>query len=155
MTIFHLTPEVSIEAINRRNDNTMASYIGIEFTELGDDYLLAKMPVDHRTVQPLRVVNGGAYCVLAETTGSMAANLCIDREKYVALGLDINANHVRSASKGYVYGKATAIHLGRTTQVWEIRITDEEGKLCCISRLTMAVVEIKKDARNFNPVKVQ
>jgi uncharacterized protein (TIGR00369 family) len=99
-------------------------------------------------------VNGGAYCVLAETVGSMAANLCVNRNEQVALGLDINANHVRSASKGYVYGKATPHHLGRTTQVWEIRITDDEGKLCCISRLTMAVVELKNDSRNFNPVKV-
>lgn len=154
MSIFILDSHVTLEAINRRGDNTMAEYIGIEFTEMGDDYLKAKMPVDHRTVQPLRVVNGGAYCVLAETVGSTAANLCLDRDKYVALGLDINANHVRSASKGFVYGTAKPLHLGRTTQVWEIRITDEEDKLCCISRLTMSVVELKNDSRGFNPVKV-
>jgi uncharacterized protein (TIGR00369 family) len=152
--IFKIDDTVSLEALNMRNDNTMASYIGIEFIEMGDGFLVGRMPVDHRTVQPLRVVNGGAYCVLAETVGSMAANLCVNRNEQVALGLDINANHVRSASKGYVYGKATPHHLGRTTQVWEIRITDDEGKLCCISRLTMAVVELKNDSRNFNPVKV-
>jgi 1,4-dihydroxy-2-naphthoyl-CoA hydrolase len=145
---------ISLETINKRNDNTMSSYIGIEVIEVGEDYLKAKMPVDHRTVQPLRVVNGGAYCVLAETLGSVAANLCIDREKYVAMGLDINANHIRSASKGFVYGVARPFHLGRTTQVWEIKITDDDGKLCCISRLTVAVVEIHKDNRNFNPVKI-
>jgi len=102
------------------------------------------MPVDHRTTQPLGVVNGGAFCALAETVGSMAANLCIDRSKYVALGLDINANHIRSANKGWVYGKAVPLHLGKSTQVWEIKITDDHEKLCCISRLTMSVIEIKK-----------
>jgi 1,4-dihydroxy-2-naphthoyl-CoA hydrolase len=145
---------VTLEAINKRNENTMAQWIGIEFTELGVDYLKARMPVDHRTVQPLHVVNGGAYCALAETAGSMAGNLCLDRERYVALGLDINANHVRSASKGFVHGTAKPIHLGRTTQVWEIRITDDEDRLCCISRLTMSVIEIKHDNRGFNPPKV-
>jgi 1,4-dihydroxy-2-naphthoyl-CoA hydrolase len=147
---------VTLKEINRRNENTMAEYIGIEFIEFGDDYLKARMPIDHRTVQPLRIVNGGAYCVLAETVGSLAANLALDRSKYVAVGLDINANHVRSAheGKGYVYGTAKPIHIGRTTQVWEIKITDEKGKLNCISRLTMAVIELKKDERGFNPPKV-
>lgn len=146
----------SLQAINDRNKNTMCEWIGIEFTELTDDYLRARMPVDHRTVQPLRVANGGAYCVLAETVGSMAGNLVIDRDKYVALGLDINANHIRSAheGKGFVYGTARPLHLGKTTQVWEIKITDENDKLCCISRLTMSVVALQDDNRNFNPVKV-
>lgn len=147
---------VTLAEINNRNKNTMAEYIGIEFTEYGNDYLIARMPIDYRTVQPLRIVNGGAYCVLAETVGSLAANLAIDRTKYVAVGLDINANHVRSAHEGngYVYGTAKPIHLGRTTQVWEIKITDEKGKLNCISRLTMAVIELKKDERGFNPPKI-
>lgn len=146
----------SLSAIQNRNANTMCEWIGIEFTELSDDYLRARMPIDHRTVQPLRIVNGGAYCVLAETVGSVAANLVIDREKFVAVGLDINANHVRSAheSGGYVYGTARAIHLGKTTQVWEIRITDERDKLCCISRLTMAVIKLAEDGRKLNPVKM-
>jgi 1,4-dihydroxy-2-naphthoyl-CoA hydrolase len=140
MSIF-FKDNVTLEAMMERNRNTCSEWLGIEFIEWGDDYLLAKMPVDHRTVQPLGVVNGGAFCVLAETTGSMAANLCIDREKYVALGLDINANHIRSANKGWVYARVTPFHLGKITQVWDIKITDDEGKLCCISRLTMAVVE--------------
>jgi 1,4-dihydroxy-2-naphthoyl-CoA hydrolase len=146
----------SLDAIQKRNANTMCEWLGITFTELTEDYLRASMPIDHRTVQPLRIVNGGAYCVLAETVGSVAANMVIDRERYVAVGLDINANHVRSAHEGNgcVYGTARAIHLGKTTQVWEIRITDERDKLCCISRLTMAVIEINKDGRNFNPVKM-
>ncbi|TAE78099.1 MAG: hotdog fold thioesterase [Bacteroidetes bacterium] len=143
--------KISLEAINKRNANTMSEYIGIEFTAIGEDYLTARMPIDHRTVQPLRIVNGGAYCVLAETVGSLAANLAIDREKYVAVGLDINANHVRSAHEGngYVYGTAKPIHIGKTTQVWEIRITDERGKLNCISRLTMAVVELKNNDKGY------
>lgn len=153
MSIFNIEG-VTIEAINKRNENTMASYIGIETIEIGNDYLKARMPVDQRTVQPLRVVNGGAYCALAETVGSTAANLVLDRDKFVAMGLDINANHIRSASKGFVYGTAKPFHIGRTTQVWEIKITDEEEKLCCICRLTMSVVELKNDNRGFNPVKV-
>lgn len=144
----YFNPEqYSIEAINKRNENTMADWIGLEFTELTEEYLRARMPIDRRTVQPLRIVNGGAYCVLAETVGSMAANLVIDRDKYSAVGLDINANHIRSAHEGsgFVFGTARPVHLGRSTQVWEIRITDEADKLCCISRLTMAVIEVSKD----------
>ncbi|MES2379824.1 MAG: hotdog fold thioesterase [Bacteroidota bacterium] len=140
-----LTPEVTLAALQKRNANTMSEWLGIEFIELTADYLIAKMPVDHRTIQPLGVVNGGAFCALSETVGSMAANLCIDREKYVAVGLDINANHVRSAHKGWVYGKATPIHIGRSTHVWEIKITNDEGKLCCISRLTMSVIDLKSN----------
>ncbi|MEI7978937.1 MAG: hotdog fold thioesterase [Bacteroidota bacterium] len=139
-----ITPEITLKAIQNRNENTMSEWLGIEFIEVCEAYLVAKMPVDHRTTQPLGVVNGGAFCALAETVGSMAANLCIDRSKYVALGLDINANHIRSANKGWVYGKAVPLHLGKSTQVWEIKITDDNEKLCCISRLTMSVIEIKK-----------
>ena len=154
MSIFKIDKSVTIEAINKRNDNTIASFIGIEVYEIGEDFLKAKMPVNERTVQALRVVNGGSYCVLAETLGSVAANMCLDREKYVALGLDINANHVRSASKGFVHATAKPFHLGRTTQVWEILIRDEDEKLCSICRLTLSIVEIKSDHRNFNPVKI-
>jgi len=154
MSIFKIDSSVTLEAINKRNDNTIASFIGIEVIEMGEDFLKAKMPVNERTVQALRVVNGGSYCVLAETLGSVAANLCLDRDKYVALGLDINANHVRSASKGFVYATAKPFHLGRTTQVWEILIRDKEEKLCCVCRLTLSIVEIQKDNRNFKPIKV-
>lgn len=142
MSIFLNKPEISLEALNQRCTNTMSDWLGIKFCELGDDYLLASMPVDHRTIQPLGAVNGGAFCALAETVGSMAANLCLDRQKFVALGLDINANHVRSAGKGHVWGKAKPFHIGKTTQVWEIQITDDDGKLCCISRLTLSVIPL-------------
>ena len=154
MSIFNIDKSVTLDAINRRNDNTIASFIGIVVFEIGEDFLKAKMPVNERTVQALRVVNGGSYCVLAETLGSVAGNLCLDRDKYVALGLDINANHVRSASKGFVYAVAKPFHLGRTTQVWEIKISDEDGKLCSICRLTLSIVEIKNDSRDFKPVKI-
>lgn len=120
----------------------MSEHLGIEFSEVGDDFLVARMPVDSRTHQPLKMLNGGASCALAETVGSMAANLCLDRTQFVALGLDINANHLKAVSTGYVYGKASPLHLGRKTQVWEIRITDENGNLTCISRLTMAVIPV-------------
>lgn len=141
MSIFKKTN--SLEYMNERNRNTMSEWLGIEFYEVGNDYLLGRMPVDHRTVQPLGIVNGGAYCALAETIGSMAANMCLEDPNEAAVGLDINANHIRSASKGWVYAKATAIHVGRKTHVWEIRILDDEGKLCCISRLTMSIIQRK------------
>ena len=120
----------------------IGEYIGIEFTEIGDDYLTGKMPVDHRTRQPLGLLHGGASCVLAETLGSVGASLCIDQTKQVAVGLDINANHLRAVRDGYVYGTAKPVHIGRSTQVWEIKIVNESKQLVCISRLTMAVKDL-------------
>jgi len=118
----------------------MVEYLGIEFLELGEDFLKAKMPVNENTVQPLRMLNGGASLAMAECVGSMAANLVFDRTKYVALGLDLNGNHLRPVMEGqWVYAYARPIHIGTTTQVWEIRIEMEDGKLIHISRLTMAV----------------
>ncbi len=139
--LFHVS-EHTLEEINKRCENTLSHWIGIVFTEIGADFVCSKMPVDHRTVQPLGVVNGGAYCTLAETTGSMAANLCIDRTKFVALGLDINANHLRPVGAGFVHACAKPLHIGKRTQVWEIKMTDDKGNLCSISRLTMAVVPV-------------
>jgi uncharacterized protein (TIGR00369 family) len=144
MSIFIQPSEIVLEKLNERCKNTMSDWLGIEFCEIGENYLTAKMPVDHRTVQPLGVVNGGAFCALAETVGSMAGNLCIDRTKYVALGLDINANHIKSAGKGHVYGIAKPFHIGKTTQVWEIQIINDEKQLCCISRLTLSVIPINR-----------
>ena len=141
MSLHRIDTSVSMDALNERCRNTMSEYIGIEFIHSGEDFLTARMPVDHRTHQPLKMLNGGASCVLAETVGSMAANLVIDREKYVALGLDINANHLRPAISGFVFGTAKPIHVGKKTQVWEIRISDESENLVCISRLTMAVID--------------
>jgi 1,4-dihydroxy-2-naphthoyl-CoA hydrolase len=102
------------------------------------------MPVDHRTKQPFGLLHGGASVVLAETLGSFAASISVDMEKYQCVGLEINANHIRSVKEGYVYGKATPLHVGRQTQVWEIRITNEAGQLVCVSRITIAVLERKQ-----------
>jgi 1,4-dihydroxy-2-naphthoyl-CoA hydrolase len=133
------------DLLNKVGQNTMVSHLGIEIVELGDDYIVGRMPVDARTVQPMRILHGGASVALAETLGSFGAQLQVDLERYACVGLDINANHLRSVSEGnWVYGKATPIHIGRSTQVWEIRITDEQQHLICISRLTMAVIERKK-----------
>lgn len=120
--------------------NNMAEHIGLEFTELGSDSLSASMPVDHRTNQPYGILHGGASCVLAETLGSVGSVLVIDTDKFICVGLEINANHIRSASSGFVTGKATPIHLGKSTHVWDIRIVDQQQQLICISRLTVAIL---------------
>jgi 1,4-dihydroxy-2-naphthoyl-CoA hydrolase len=119
--------------------NTMAEHIGIEFTELGEDFIKARMPVDHRTNQPYGLLHGGASAVLAETLGSIGSALVVDHSKFFCVGLEINANHIRSAKQGFVTGIATPLNLGRQIHVWEIKIYNEENKLTCVSRLTVAV----------------
>jgi 1,4-dihydroxy-2-naphthoyl-CoA hydrolase len=121
----------------------MAKHLGIEFTELGPDFLRGRMPVEDRTHQPHGILHGGASVALAETLGSYAAMLTTDPDKYRCLGQEINANHIRGVASGFVIGTARPIHIGRRSHVWEIRITDERDKLVCISRLTMAVIEIE------------
>jgi 1,4-dihydroxy-2-naphthoyl-CoA hydrolase len=134
----------ALEQIAQLDKNTIANLLGIEYIEVGDDYIIARMPVDHRTHQPFGLLHGGASVVLAETIGSLASYLTLsDPTKQQAVGLDINANHIRAVKSGWVYGKATPIHVGRTTHVWEIKITNEAGKLVCISRLTMAIISIE------------
>jgi 1,4-dihydroxy-2-naphthoyl-CoA hydrolase len=118
----------------------MGEHIGIEFTEIGDNYLKASMPVDNRTKQPMGLLHGGASVALAETLGSVAATMCVNPERYSCVGLEINANHIRSVTKGLVVGTAKSIHIGKSTQVWEIKIESETGKLLCVSRITMAVI---------------
>jgi len=136
-------PELTLEKLNNLRRNTMVEHLGIELTEIGDKFLCGKMPVDHRTHQPMGLLHGGASVALAETLGSIAAHTQVDQSKYACVGLEINANHIKGVRSGFVYGKATALHIGRTTQVWEIRITNEAGELVCISRITMAVIEKK------------
>jgi 1,4-dihydroxy-2-naphthoyl-CoA hydrolase len=121
--------------------DTLIAHLGIELLEAGDDFLRARMPVDARTRQPAGVLHGGASVALAETLASWAATYCVDRSRHHCVGLEINANHVRPIPEGYVYGTARPIHLGRSTQIWEIRITTEEEKLVCVSRITMAVLD--------------
>ncbi len=120
---------------------TMAEFLGMEWTELGDDYVKIKMPVDQRTKQPYGLLHGGASCALAETIGSVASQLVLDPNKFICVGLEINANHVRSARSGYVYGTARPLHLGGATHVWDIKIYDDAEKLICISRLTLAILK--------------
>ncbi len=131
---------ITIEDAQQRSANTMLSHLGIEFTEVGDDYLIAKMPVDERTRQPIGIMHGGASCVLAESVGSTAANYCVDISTQYCVGLDINTNHIRSIREGYVFAKASPYHLGRSTQVWGIEIHDEKDRLISVNRLTMAVL---------------
>jgi 1,4-dihydroxy-2-naphthoyl-CoA hydrolase len=139
-----IRPEITLDNLNRMSAGNMGQHLGIEFTELGADFIVARMPVDHRTQQPMGLLHGGASVVLAETLGSIAANCVLNPDTHFAVGLDINANHLRSATQGYVYGRTTPIHIGLTTQVWEIKITNDQGGLVCISRITMAVLEKKK-----------
>ena len=121
----------------------MVTHLGIEFTGIGDDFLEATMPVDHRTIQPMGLLHGGANVALAETLGSVAASLTVDPEKQMVVGLEINANHLKSVRSGKVKGIAKPIHIGKSTQVWEIKIFNESEQLCCISRLTMAILDKK------------
>jgi 1,4-dihydroxy-2-naphthoyl-CoA hydrolase len=126
--------------LNGWSANTMMEALGIRITAVGDDWLAGSMPVDQRTHQPYGLLHGGASVALAETLGSTAAMLTLDPERELAVGLDINANHIRGVRSGTVTGTAKALHIGRTTQVWEIRIENDEGALVCISRITMAVI---------------
>lgn len=121
--------------------NTIGELLDIRFTEVGPDFLKATMPVDHRTHQPYGLLHGGASCVLAETIGSVASAKVIDPEKFICVGIEINANHVRSVRNGLVTGITTPIHIGASTHVWDIKIYDEREKLVCVSRLTVAVLK--------------
>jgi len=132
---------LTIEKLNSLSANTLAANLGIEFTEIGADYLVAKMPVDHRTHQPFGLLHGGASVALAETLGSVAAHCCVDHQVQYCVGLDINANHIKGVKSGFVYGTTRPIHVGKKTHVWEIKITNEQNELVCISRITMAVID--------------
>lgn len=132
--------KVDLILANERGKNTMSEYLGIEFVAMGDDFLVGRMPVDHRTLQPVGIMHGGASCTLAETVGSTAANWCVDYTIQYCVGLDINTNHIRSVRSGFVLGTARPFHIGKTTQVWGIEVKTEDGKLVSVNRLTMAVL---------------
>ncbi|QEC67013.1 hotdog fold thioesterase [Panacibacter ginsenosidivorans] len=134
---------LTIKNIAPISKNTLGEHIGMEFSEIGEDYLKATMPVDHRTHQPYGLLHGGASAALAETLGSVSSALVIDQEKFICVGIEINANHVRSVRSGIVTGTCTPIHIGATTHVWDIRIHDERNKLVCVSRLTVAILKKK------------
>lgn len=132
--------EVDLVAMKMRHEKTLVSHLGIEITSIGKDYLEGKMPVDERTIQPFKLLHGGASCVLAETLGSIAANLCINPDEKMAVGQHIEATHIRPATKGYVSGIAKAIHIGKNSHTWKIEIFNDEGKLICDSKIIMAIV---------------
>lgn len=135
------TVRPTLDELNEVRNHTMIHHIGIQFTEVGNDYLRATMPVDERTVQPLGLLHGGASVALAETLGSVGALYCVDPAKQYGVGLEINANHVRSARSGHVTGTARPVHIGRTTHVWQILIEDQQGRLVSISRITLAIMD--------------
>jgi 1,4-dihydroxy-2-naphthoyl-CoA hydrolase len=135
--------ELSVEKLKPLGPNTMAAHIGIEWVEVGENFIKAKMPVDHRTNQPYGLLHGGASCVLAETLGSVASAMVVDHSKFYCVGMEINANHIRGVKAGYVTGVVLPLHLGNTTHVWEIKIYNESEKLTCVSRLTVAILTRK------------
>ena len=141
MSIWH--HPITLEELDRQSKGCMVELLDIRFTEIGPDYLRASMPVDARTWQPYGLLHGGASVVLAETLGSTAAQCCVDGSRFYCVGQEINANHLRGVRSGRVTGTARPIHVGARSHVWEIRIEDDKGRLACISRLTMAVVEGK------------
>jgi len=131
---------LDVTTLTAMHTDTMAALLGIEFIDIGEDSLRARMPVDHRTRQPFGRLHGGASVALAETIGSVAASLTLDPGVSVGVGMEINANHIRPVKDGFVYATAKAEALGRTTQVWSVRIDDDAGRLVCLSRLTVAVI---------------
>ena len=136
-----INTKVTLASLNQMSQGTMLEHLGIEFTDITAETISAKMPVDHRTRQPMGLLHGGASVALAESIGSVASYLSVDTEKQACVGLDINANHLKGVREGWVYGTAQALHLGRRTHVWEIRVTNEDQQLVCISRLTVAVID--------------
>jgi 1,4-dihydroxy-2-naphthoyl-CoA hydrolase len=134
-------PAIMVAEINALGQNTMGEWLGIEFTDIGEDYLKARMPVNERTRQPYGLLHGGASAVLAETMGSVASALVIDPKQYICVGLEINANHIRGVREDYVFGTVLPLHIGGSTHVWDIRIIDSQEKLVCISRLTVAILK--------------
>jgi 1,4-dihydroxy-2-naphthoyl-CoA hydrolase len=138
--IIWFNKKLRLEEIQTLTPATMGVHLGMEWVELGPDFLKMRMPVDERTKQPYGLLHGGASCALAETVGSVASHLVMDAEKFICVGLEINANHLRSAKQGFVTATTTPLHLGSSTHVWDIKIHDEEEKLICVSRLTVAIL---------------
>ena len=143
MAIWH-SPDIDLAQLTAQGADSMPGHIGIEFVEHGDNWLKARMPVDPRTHQPFGRLHGGASVALAETVASVAGALTLDPSVSVTVGQEINANHIRPAKDGWVYGVATAEAIGRTSQVWTIRITDESDRLVCLSRITLAVISVAR-----------
>lgn len=132
--------EYNVQELNGRPPNHLGALLGIEFTEIGEDFLSARMPVNELTHQPYGILHGGASVVLAETLGSVASSMVIDWDKYIGVGLEVNANHLRPVKSGYVTGICTPLHIGGKTHVWDIKMFNDKGKMNCISRLTVAII---------------
>ncbi|MGB4398048.1 MAG: hotdog fold thioesterase [Daejeonella sp.] len=132
--------EYNVQELNGRPQNHLGALLGIEFMEIGEDFLVARMPVNEKTHQPYGILHGGASVVLAETLGSVASSMAIDWNKYIGVGLEVNANHLRPVKSGFVTGVCKFLHIGGKTHVWDIKIYDERGKMNCISRLTVAII---------------
>lgn len=135
--------DIQLTDIGPITPGTMGEHLGMEWVEIGPDFLKISMPVDKRTIQPYGLLHGGASCALAETAGSVASNFIVDPSKYICVGLEINANHLRSVRSGRITATASALHIGATTHVWDIKIHDDTGKLVCVSRLTVAILKKK------------
>jgi 1,4-dihydroxy-2-naphthoyl-CoA hydrolase len=143
MSSIWFNKDVSLEQLSKHSQNTLVSHLGIKLTKIGDDTLEGTMPVDERTFQPARLLHGGASCVLAETLGSVAANMVIDTSEKMAVGQHIEATHLRSALSGHVRGVAKMIYMGRTSQTWRIEIFNDDNKLICDSKIIMAIINKK------------
>ena len=139
--------DISLDKISQYGKNTMSEFVGLKWVEIGDDFLKLSMPVNATTKQPYGFLHGGASCVLAETIGSIGSALVIDMEKYYCVGLEINANHLRSVSEGVVTATAKPLHLGKSTHVWDIKIYDDKERLFCVSRLTVAIIPNKNNTQ--------
>ncbi len=137
------TQKLTLETLQKACANTMCEHLGMEFTEIGDDFLSAKMPVDHRTKQPAGLLHGGASAALAETLGSVASLMCLSSKQKMPVGIEINANHLKSATSGFVSGKVTPVRIGQSLHVWNIEIHNEKSELVCVSRLTVMIVDKK------------
>ncbi len=138
------TQKPTLEAIQKNCDNTLCSHLGMEFTDIGDDYIVARMPVDARTKQPAGLLHGGASVALAESLGSIASALCLKSDQKMPVGVEINANHIKSATSGFVTGRVSPLRVGQSLHVWNIEIHNEKQELVCTSRLTVMIVDRKK-----------
>ena len=139
-SIFKVIP--TVDQLNKLSQHTMVGHLGIEFLRCTEDSIVARMPVDERTHQPMGLLHGGASVALAETLGSVCGSCCVESGKQTVVGLEINANHIKSARSGWVTGISKPIHVGKRTQVWEIRISNDKEELVCISRITLAVIDL-------------
>lgn len=143
MAAIWFNKEITIDDLHDLRKETMASYLDMQWVEIGENFLKLSMPVNEKTKQPYGLLHGGASCALAETVGSVASALVIDQEKFICVGLEINANHIRGARSGIVTAIAAPLHIGKSTHVWDIKINDEVDKLICVSRLTVAILPKK------------